>query len=330
MSSSKKLLLGLATFALAVIAGIALKYHRYSDDARTGAPTATVPIQAKPRSNPPQSRQTASSASKPQMEWAKQYGETGNYFDFVAKAARSAYDGDGKAAFYISKALYLCAPIARQYAHSSNPSADFDAYWSRMTKAPPWVLDKARTDFQSCKGFIDGNAFADLPQRPDGYNSAQYWADRALAADDPLAQSVQAGADFTKVLRKGSIDPNSKDIIAVQTSLNSAVASQDAAALFHAGLLLSDGRASKDPLQGFAVSLAACDLGYDCSSNNEDLFQGCVSQGTCAAGSSYADLVKSAVGEDGYAKAYARAQQLENAMQRGDVAAAQQFVQLHP
>jgi hypothetical protein len=42
----------------------------------------------------------------------------------------------------------------------------------------------------------------------------------------------------------------------------------------------------------------------------------------------YTDVVTQGIGADGYAKVYARAQQIEDAVARGDDAALQQFVQM--
>jgi hypothetical protein len=104
--------------------------------------------------------------------------------------------------------------------------------------------------------------------------------------------------------------------------------SRDPAALFQVGRLLSDGNASSDPLQGFALSIAACNMGYDCSTNNSDIFHGCATQGQCPLGATYADTIKKLVGEEGYAQAYARAQQIQDAMARDDINALHQFGQL--
>jgi hypothetical protein len=108
------------------------------------------------------------------------------------------------------------------------------------------------------------------------------------------------------------------------------LASNDPAALFKVGEILGGGRASRDPLQGYAVSIAACDLGYDCSSANMDLFGYCVAPGACPPGINYSDVIKKAVGGAGYTQAYARAQELEDALRRADAEAVQKFVQMNP
>src|SRR6185437_9437738 len=263
------------------------------------------------------------------VDWKKEFDSSSNYFDFVSKAAKKAFDGDGRAALYISKALYVCMPITREYAHSIDPEADFNAYWATRTKAPQWILDRALKDFQSCAGFFKGDAFAALPKRDGGGYDFRYWTDQANQDGDPLAQAEHAASDMYKTLSEKSSDANAKSLESAQVAINNAVASKDPAALFHAGLIFSDGRISNDPIQGFSLAIAACDLGYDCSANNTDnLFFGhCVSEGTCQAGATFSDVVTKAIGADGYAKAYARAQQIECALSRGDTNALQQLVQ---
>jgi hypothetical protein len=274
---------------------------------------------------PPQPR-VAEAGQKARLDWTKEYDGSSDYFDFVSKAAKAAFDGDSRAALYVSKALYICSPIQKEYANSSDPQSDFDAHWAARSHAPQWVVDKARKDFQSCVGFIKNDAFAGLPERPGGYNSIRYWMERS--ADDPVAQALQAGSAIADANYEKSSDAHAKSFESAQKSINSAIASRDPAALFQVGQLLSDGHASNDPLQGFALSIAACNLGYDCSVNNAELFRGCAAQGQCQPGTNYVDIIKKAVGDDGYAQAYARAQQIQDAMARDDMNALQKFIQL--
>jgi hypothetical protein len=303
-----------------------MRSTRSVQTAQVGIVTAQVRLNSPVSPAAPPQPKVVEVGPKARPDWTKEYERTSNYFEFVSKAAKAALDGDSKAALYISKSLYICAPIQIQYAHSSDPQSDFDAHWAARTHAPQWAVDKARKDFQDCIGFINGDAFAGLPARQGGYSSIRYWIEKS--ADDPVAQALQAGAAVADTTYAASSESKAKSFDAAQQSINSAVASKDPAALFQVGRLLLDGRASDDPLQGFALSIAACNLGYDCSANNADLFRGCASQGTCQPGISYADIIKKAVGDDGYAQAYARAQQIQDAMARDDTAALHALVQL--
>jgi hypothetical protein len=338
MATSTRSALFVVTCAMGGMAIAALIYVRYSStvtarfrgDTRSSSsaytPTRPEGVSGSSSLTP---RNTSALVTAP-IDWTNKYKQTVDYFDFVSNAATRALSGDGRAALYISKALYKCSPIARQYATSANPEADFNAYWAEMTKAPQWILDKARKDFQACAGFIKGDAFASLPNREGGYNSIRFWTEQASASDDPLAQSMQAGTDVGKTIFERSSDANEKTMESAQLLINNAVASRDPAAMFKVGQILSDGHASNDPLQGIAMSIAACNLGYDCTAGNSEIFGECVAQGECSPGANYSDLVKKAVGEEGYVKAYLRAQQIEDAMTRGDASTVEELVKLNP
>jgi hypothetical protein len=303
-----------------------LHYTRSVETARVQVATEQVgQVSSVAPTTPPQPK-AVEAGPKARLEWTREYSATNNYFNFVAAAAEAAFNGDSKAALYISKALYICSPIQKEYANSSDPQSEFDTHWAARSHAPQWVVEKARKDFQACVGFIKGDAFAGLPARPGGYNSIRYWMEKS--ANDPVAQALQAGSAIADTNYEKSSVANAKSFDSAQKSINSAIASRDPAALFQVGQLLSDGHASSDPLQGFALSIAACNLGYDCTVNNTELFRGCAAQGQCPPGITYADVIRKAVGNEGYAQAYALAQQIQDAMARDDVAALRAFVQL--
>jgi hypothetical protein len=309
--------------------GIAVSLHFQGNPANTEAnaikPTvpesATMPVALTQK--PPVKTQTDSA-----VDWEREFNNSSDYFAFVSKAARKAYDGDGRAALYISKALYLCVPTMKEFAKSSDAQADFDAVWATRTKAPQSTVERARKDFQTCAGFLKADAFAGLPNRAGGYNSIRFWSGESTKDGDPIAQVEEAGADIAKTVLTKSSDENAKSLESAQLEINKAMASKDPAALFQVGRLLSDGHASSDLLQGFAISIAACNLGYDCTTANAELFQSCAARGTCAAGMTYADMIKQVVGDSGYAQAYARAQQIQEAIARGDTKTVEQFAQL--
>jgi hypothetical protein len=184
------------------------------------------------------------------VDWEREFNASSDYFSFVSKAARKAYEGDGRAAVFISKALYLCLPIMREYSDSKDPQSDFDTGWSARIKAPQWVMEKARKDFQICAGFLKADAFAGLPERAGNYYSVRYWSDESLKDDDPIAQAQEAGDDVVRNIVEKSGDANSKYLEYAQLSINKAVASQDPAALFQVGLLLSTASQVTIPYKG--------------------------------------------------------------------------------
>jgi hypothetical protein len=260
-----------------------------------------------------------------QESWDKQFKTSHDYFQFVAQAAQAAYRGDGRAAYYVSRALQQCSLMKASYGNAPDPETALNA---ALAASPSWVSDAQRNTFRLCQGFFHGDAFKDLPARPDGYAKSTFWMDIAYQDADPIAQSFHAGSTISLGNYDSPTEANRAAFDAAQQDINSAVVSGDPATLFEIGSILSNGHA-KDPLQGYALSIAACDLGYDCSAESNPQFFGvCASAGTCSPATTLNDVITNSVGSAGYAEAYARAQQIENAISRQDNAALVGFVQL--
>jgi hypothetical protein len=266
------------------------------------------------------------------VDWKNEFRTSTDYFPLLAKAAKAGLKGDGRAAYYVSQKWLECESFARQYGSAEHPEEKFNEEMKSHVYAPPESIAKDRKRFQECSGFYKLNdpkgndVFADLPNREGGYRSVQFWMDLAYHNNDPVAQTVHAA------LAVSATSPNSAGQIQVaQTDLNRAIASGDPDALFYAGMIITNGL-STDPIEGFALSLAACDLGHDCtaanSSGTDVPFGDCVAAGTCAPGTVFADWVTKSIGAERYAQAYARAQQVEDALARDDSNALQQFAKL--
>lgn len=267
-----------------------------------------------------------------QDDWEQEFYKSSDYFSFVSRAAVKGLNGDGRAAYFVSKAVAICAPVKIQYERTADPAAAFQAEWSARANAPKWLLDKAQREFQTCVGMIAKDAFAALPQKPGGYWSSLYWQGEAYAAGDPLAQSVHAGETLSKTQFEKEAGARSASFSSAQLDIDRAIGSKDVSALFQVGQILSDGHYTDSKTQGFVVAIAACEMGYDCSANNAALepYLGCVPIGTCPPGLNYPDVIKSVVGNNGYADIYAQAQAFEDALSRGDQEVAQGFVRLKP
>ncbi len=244
-------------------------------------------------------------------------------FAFVANSAKKALDGDGKAALQIAEVLVKCLPTTTQYRAKPDPQAAFESDLADRN-LPQWIRERMRTKFFECRGFMRGNRFAGLPDRPGGYESIRFWNDLAYQENNPVALTQHAAAQAGIIT--GTADTSKIQI--AQLDIDRAAVTGDPEALFRIGLLLADERVGQDPLNGFALAIAACNLGYDCTTNNELAFPGCVAANMCAEGEIYPDIIRETVGPANYAKAYSRAQQFQEALARGDTSAVQQFVQL--
>jgi hypothetical protein len=273
---------------------------------------------------------TATSSGVNKIDWDDGFARTTDYFEFVSKASLAALNGEGSAARDVSMALSACMPLVGMYGHSSSPEEALRVHWDNQAYAPQWLQDKARREFQLCRRFLTGqDAFANLPVRTGGYNSIRFWTDIAVADHDPVALSSQAAVTANTIIRATSPEAKAAAVDSAQVMIDQVIDSPNPAALFRIGQVLTDERVSNDPVRGFAISLAACNMGYDCSSSNAELFGACAMQGDCVQNQTYADVVRKSVGEGGYARAYEQAQEFEQALARGDVAAAHQFAQLN-
>lgn len=253
--------------------------------------------------------------------WRSMFKASHNYFAFVKRAANAAFHGDGDAALYVSRAVNTCGLETALFGKSSNPQAAFQTWLETQTKTPEPMLEEYRRRFQLCRGFFGGNAFASLPARNtgDGYLSASYWRGLAYKDGNPVAEVFHVATELR------GFGGSEKTIATAQRTLVNAISSGNPAAVFRAGLFLSGGRAtSRD--RAFAVAIAGCDLGYDCSTDNPVIFGSCAELGQCTSGLTFADIVQKSIGSSGYARAYAEARQLEQAISRGDKAAVADFV----
>ena len=261
--------------------------------------------------------------------WDQQFSLASDKFQFTARAAKAALAGDGRAAIYVSKAVGQCAVVKTLYSASLEPDASFAAQWGAKTNLPDWFLLKARKQFDECSGFLKGDPFATLPARQGGYDSIKYWNDLAYQNGDPLAQAFRVSSELEATASASSASAKSSAQARAQNDINRVIASSDPSALIQLAQILMDGRFTNTPVNGAALALVACNLGYDCSSANSAVPQlSCAISGACAADASFPETLRGVIGNEAYAKAYARAQQLEDAMRTGNIAAAQDLVQL--
>src|SRR5262249_26275022 len=151
-------------------------------------------------------------------------------------------------------------------------------------KGPQWMRDQEFDRFRRCSGTINADPFASLPAPSGEYASPHYWFDMAVKDGDPLAAADRAVQDLAAVGFEKSPELKAATTQRVQEVFASAVGSGDPAAIFRVGVALISGNAAADRVNAAAVTLAACNLGYDCSANNPDNpFSNCRLSGACPA-----------------------------------------------
>lgn len=257
------------------------------------------------------------------LNWDEEARTSVDHFKFIQSASKAGLAGDGRAAYHVAQMLMPCLLDARLYGNAANPEIEFDVVMATAAITPQ-LTEQKRSELRNCAGFMKGeDVFANLPTREGGYKSYKFWLDLAYRAGDPVAQTEHAALAIGNV-----VSPNPGSIRIAQMDINNAIASGDPEAIFRVGFFISNGL-SVDRIQGYAISLAACDLGYDCSASNASLVFGyCVAMSTCPEGTLFSDYVVKDIGPDGYAQAYNRAQQIEQALAENDIHALQQFAHL--
>lgn len=253
-------------------------------------------------------------------EWASLFTSSSDLYAFAKEAALPAFHGDGTAALYVAKALEICQLQVALYGHTSDPRSAFESWLSEQEHMPELELAKLRRNFDLCRGFFGSNAFASLPSRKGGYLSFSYWLNAANSDGNPVAEVIHVGNELPAV-------GNGRNPQGAQAMLISAVSTGDPEAVFRTGYLLLDGHGG-DSVDAYALAIAGCDLGYDCSANNSLIFGDCARLGNCSPGINFQDRISEKIGPAGYAKAYELAQQLEAAISQGDTTAISKVVYL--
>jgi hypothetical protein len=245
-------------------------------------------------------------------------------FVFVKESAKKALDGDGKAARLISSALTECLVIQSLYGEASDPQMAFLVDEGSKKNLPQWAALRDEVRFRSCKRFFKEDPFEGLPAREGGYNSPRYWSNLAYRYKDPVALVQHVAAQMIG----SSAKHDAATYQTLQNDLDSAVESGDLEALFRIGMILTNGSTGDDTVRASAVSLAACNMGYDCSSKNEIAFGPCLAAGSCQEGDIFPDRIRQLIGEEKYARAYALSQQLQTDISQNDTAAIAQIIHI--
>lgn len=261
-------------------------------------------------------------------DWGSEFRRASDYLQFVRNAEGPARRGNGRAAYYISKALLVCSPYIVEYRSAADPEAAFQATQMSQPNVPQWIHEVMAQNFNRCKGLIQEDPFASLPAHSGGY-TFQYWFNQAVADGDRVAEMDQASSALGELYDSPSSANAKSERNQLQTAITGAVESGDPHAMFLAGMMLANAKYSPQPLDGVAIALAACDLGYDCSASNPDNpFSMCARSGACPADGDFAYYMEQSLGADRYAQAYSEAQSLKDMLTRNDSAGVAAITQL--
>lgn len=241
--------------------------------------------------------------------WYSLYLSTPDRFTFVSQAARAALAGDGRAAMYVGDAIYDCAFMIQQVKRGVDITAEHQRELERLPQDPSLagvVSGLEKEHFERCRRLATMDAFAGLPQREGGYEQPRYWWDLAVQAGDPGAMARNAIEQFAS----GKMpDAQAQEVV------NRAVLSRDPMALFWMGFALSNGQYSTNTDHGMALTLVACEMGYDCSWNNPAIVGASACKynynDPCNGYTDWTSFTAATLGPEKYATVYAQAQELK-------------------
>lgn len=262
--------------------------------------------------------------------WSTTLRQTEDYFEFVAAALKAAESGDGRAAYHIGTALSICSSIIRIAQRSPNPDEEYRrSYLNPSPNLPQWLQDKSRRDFQRCIRLAKEDVFAGLPPREGGYHSIVYWQDVAIKLGDPAAKTERAVSSLGRAADGKPTAEKWKSVEQAQSSLRDALRSKDSEVLFYLGLSLINHDYSAEPDRGVVLTLAACEMGYDCSGRTPlSYLQRCDSPEECDPSHDWRDTTQRDAGAKRYARLYARAQEVVDLFRREDWESLDAYVKL--
>lgn len=317
---------------VACVGAIAYLVHGLrSNEARRGplAPSAPRKLAGSSPARPA-ARSAATELSKAdplpaplETDWRSAFVSSNDYFAFVRSAAGAALHGDGTAALYVSRAVEPCELEVALYGHAPDPRAAFENQLSEQAYLPAPLAADARRRFDLCRGFFSGDAFASLPPKKGGYLSFTYWLNAATMDGNPVAEVMHVATELPARGNGG----NRERVMKAEETLTHAVSTGDPEAVFRTGFFLLGGHGT-DATDAFALAIAGCDLGYDCSADNQFIFGACAELGECATGADFQDWATRQIGPAAYAQAYALAQQVESAISQGDTTAIAKIIHL--
>jgi hypothetical protein len=316
--ASAALALAVAVFALNGRGPVDAKRDHVAEQ-RSAASVSETPSRVSPKPSAPV-------AYAPADDWAKKYYGAKDAFEFVSAAAPKALAGDAAAAYYVAQAVGKCFGRERDAWNAPDPEAALLAKWSAIP-GQPYIVESDRKVMHACLRYVREDAFVALPARQGGYNSRDYWMKLAYDGGEPLAEIDHAARQIPGVAATATERDALRDV--AQDDVERAVSSAGPEAIFRLGDVFNSPSVANTANQSSVFRLAACELGFDCSSANPalDMYLGCTTIGTCAPGYTIQDWIRDGLGAEQYAVVYAQAQQLADAVRSGDTAYLQKAVQ---
>jgi len=260
-------------------------------------------------------------------QWSQKLAQSDDLGLFVRDASIAAEKGDPDAAWLVAETIRKCGLVVS----SIRKGGDEQAYLALVTSkfTTPQQTAEFSTTFRRCQALATDPAFADWDQQAGGKMLAKYWETLARNLNSPMAQADAVIQQASSLTFRTSPEETAKTAEQLRNSARQVIKSRDPEALFTLGMRLANADMSKDPTYGFALALAACDLGYDCSGHNgRNPWAACDSTATCTPDRTFRDLAEEMLSAEQYAATHALAEEYKDALGRGMFGDLDKFVAL--
>lgn len=305
--------------------------------------SALEPIETSHRNVIGDASATEAVAHQGARDWAKEQRDSKDYFEFISKALAAVEAGDGRAAYHIGDAVLKCISVVR----SAKQHSDFEERYKQQQaqsqlqhpQMPLWARRRSESAIQKCIRLAKEDPFGELPpiendQYKNGYYSIQYWQDRAIELGDPVAKADRTAHLLSAAADGKATSKNRESFERAESYLQDVLRSKDPLAVFMIGSTLISGRYSADPSRGVVLTLAACEMGLDCSGRTP-LFpnDACgapedARPPECGAFVDYRDTIQRDAGAARYARLYAQAQEIVEQVRREDWDALKPYMEI--
>jgi hypothetical protein len=261
-------------------------------------------------------------------DWTRSFNESADDFLLAQQLVEAALAGDARADYILSEVLLRCEVYRRTLmAYTEGTVQARVEFHLANGNLPDFARNKFRREALRCERLFVENPF-EAHDLPDESRDFRYWAKRALEGGDPVAVMNRVFRTALDRRPTGNAEQDRLNQEAVMSDIRRVISSGDVAALFTVGGMFSNPSVTDDLDDGYAWIVAACELGYDCSTSNPALGSGCVDLGTCVQGTTLLDSMQRDFTPAKYAAIYANAQDIQYKIRTNDWDGLQQYLQL--
>src|SRR5262245_49851658 len=279
-----------------------------SPEAVAVAPERTAPVT---ESNKSDIEPRAGEGSQPRADGDELFAG-GDHYAFVEGAAAAALDGDGRAAWLMSRAVLECTAVLRTEEGALSPT---------ITANPVEMARQKR-----CSSFRRLPSPLDALGLPEEAKRSGYWRELAEALGDSRAVAYRAERAVSGIEDLDAAGRTERQRL-IMNDVKIAVESKDPQAILFLANVYGPELQTR-PLQSQVWLLASCELGFDCSSPLPPT-DSCGYAGTCKPFVPMESLRRD-LGEKKFAEIYAEAQDVAYRVRAGDWDGLQPFLAMKP